>query len=222
MKQTVWILSILAMMGLSACDFDRHEMHESRNNFTYTLKMHHIHMLINHALQMAAQGADMKLEGMDHGPEMLMNSSRLLKRAMSGPEMARLHRLGNAGKPLMTMTQELADKSVVLIEEMGRLSTGSRDKMSLRMLNHVVEVAASGSSLIMLGQQGMAGDIDAVMVNHGQVMLGEASGLLHDVSGALEYKALVNDVVEMLIGIPDMPASTDDSRVDSGLKQEGV
>jgi len=222
MKQIVWILSMLSLLGLSACDFDRHELHEERHGFTYTLKMHHIHMLINHSLQMAAQGADMNLQGMNHGPTMLKKSSELLKRAMSGPEMARLHRLGNAGKPLMTMTRELADKSVLLMEEMKKISEQSEDQMSIRVLNHAIEVAASGSSLIMLGQQGMAGDIDAVMVNHGQSMLGEASGLLHDVSGADEYKVLVNQVVEMLIGIPDMPVNPGDVGMNSGLEQGGV
>lgn len=207
MKQIVWIGCFLSLLGLSACDLDRQELPEERGNFSYTLKMHHIHMLINHALQMASQGADMNLQGMDHGPGMLAKSSELLKRAMSGPEMARLHGLGNAGKPLMTLTNDLADKSVLLIAMMGKLSVESADKDSIRILNHVIEVAASGSSLIMLGQQGMAGDIDVVMVNHGQSMLGEASGLLHSVSGAADYKLLVNQVVEKLIGIPDMPTA---------------
>jgi len=210
MKRIVWLLSCLSLMGLSACEFDRHEQHEARHNLSYTLKMHHIHMLINHALQMSAQGADMNLQGVDHGPGMLMKSSELLKRAMSGPEMASLHKLGNANKPLMEMTHALADKSTLLIEQMKNLTSKSENKDSIRLLNHAIEVAAAGSSMIMLGQQGMAGDIDAVMVNHGQAMLGEASGLLQNVSEESEYKILVNQVVHMLIGIPAMPVRPDD------------
>jgi len=129
--------------------------------------------------------------------------------------MAQLHKLGNAGKPLMEMTHALADKSTLLIEEMKKLSPESKDKDAIRMLNHAIEAAAAGSSMIMLGQQGMAGDIDAVMVNHGQSMLGEASGLLRDVSGAAEYKELVNQVVHMLIGIPDMPVIFDETEADA-------
>ncbi len=210
MKRIVWLLSCLSMLGLSACDLDRHEQHEARHNFSYALKMHHIHMLINHALQMSAQGADMNLQGVYLGSALLTKSSELLKRAMSGPEMAHLHKLGNANKPLMEMTHALADKTTLLIEQMRNLSSNSENKASIRMLNHAVEAAATGSSMIMLGQQGMAGNIDAVMVNHGQSMLGEASGLLQDISGAPEYKELVNQVVHMLIGIPDLPAGPED------------
>ena len=202
----------LSLLLLSACEFDRHEMHDARQNLSYTTKLHHLHMLINHALQMAAQGADMNLQGIEHGPAMLVKASELLGRAMTGPEMARMHKFGSSNKPLMKMTHELAERASRLIEAMRKISSKTPDQGAIRMLNHTVEVAATGNSLIMLGQQGMAGDVDAVMVNHGQMMLGEASGLLHDISGAEEYRQLVSAVVEMLIGIPDIPTDREDSR----------
>ncbi|NWF37501.1 hypothetical protein [Mariprofundus sp. KV] len=210
MRSVIRLIICLSLLTLTACEFDRHEMHQARQNLSYTTKLHHLHMLVNHSLQMATQGADMNLQGVEHGPAMLVKASGLLERAMSGPEMARMHKYGSGNKPLMKMTQELADKSAVLIEAMKGISTKTADKDAIRMLNHAVEVAATGSSLIMLGQQGMAGDIDAVMVNHGQLMLGEASGLLHDTTGAPEYRLLVSGVVQMLIGIPDMPIDSED------------
>ena len=210
MRFVMRLVICLSLLSFTACEFDRHEMHQAGQNLSYTTKLHHLHMLMNHALQMATQGADMNLQGIEHGPAMLAKSSELLKRAMSGPEMARMHKYGSGNKPLMKMTQELADKASTLIQAMKAISTKSADKNAIRMLNHAVEVAATGSSLIMLGQQGMAGDIDAVMVNHGQLMLGEASGLLHDTTGAQEYRVLVSGVVQMLIGIPDMPLDAGD------------
>lgn len=209
MRTVAKLIVLLVLMALAGCEFDRHEVHEARHNLSYTTKLHHLHMLVNHALQMATQGADMNLQGIEHGPAMLAKSSELLKRAMTGPEMARLHKFGSH-KPLMKMTHELADKAAKLIEAMKNISTRTADKDAIRMLNHAVEVAATGSSLIMLGQQGMAGDIDAVMVNHGQLMLGEASGLLHDTMGAEAYREQVSGVVQMLIGIPDMPADSEE------------
>ncbi len=206
MRSISCLAASLCLFMLSACDVDRHEMHDARHNLSMTTKLHHLHMLINHSLQMAAQGADMKLQGVEHGPGMLVKAEELLKRAMTGPEMADMHKLGAANKPLMKMTHELAAKSTELIKAMKALSPKARDQNAIRMLNHAVEVAATGSSLIMLGQQGMAGDVDAVMVNHGQAMLGEASGLLRDTTGADSYHTLAGDVVSMLIGIPDMPA----------------
>ncbi|MFQ5518971.1 MAG: hypothetical protein ACE5E3_03110 [Mariprofundus sp.] len=204
MNYVAAVLLCLGMTVLSACEMDRHERHQARHDISFTVKMHHLHMLINHALQMAAQGADMKLQGVEHASAMMDKASNLLTRAMSGPEMARLHKSGYANKPLMKMTHGLADKSVELIEQMKALSTDNPHKEAMQMLNHALEVAATGSSLIMLGQQGMAGDIDAVMVNHGQAMLGEASGLLHEVGVSDEYSALLNEVVQLLIGIPDV------------------
>lgn len=211
MQVMIRLLLCFFLLGLTACEGERHALHDARHNLSLTIKLHHLHMLINHSLQMATQGADMNLQGIEHGPAMLVKASVLLERAMTGPEMARMHRQGGANKPLMKMTHELASRVTALIEAMKELSIKTQDKDAIRLLNHSVEVAATGSSLIMLGQQGMAGDIDAVMVNHGQMMLGEASGLLRDINGAAEYRELASAVVEMLIGIPDVPGEREAS-----------
>jgi hypothetical protein len=211
MRPAFWVFVCLSLMGLTGCDFDRHEQHEAseyRGKMSHTMRMHHLHMLINHALQMSAQGGDMQLLGSRHGPAMLNNAEKLLYRAMSGPEMAAMHKQGQVKTVAMKMTHNLADSTSELINQMRGLSkqTGNRD--SLQILHHAVEVAATGSSLIMLGQQGMAGDVDLVMVNHGQTMLGEASGLLHEEANTDAYSELVQKIVQMLIGIPEHPAKT--------------
>ena len=211
MRHVFWAFACLSLLGLAACDFDRNEQHEAREHrgmTSHTMRMHHLHMLINHALQMATQGGDMQLLGSRRGPAMLDKAEKLLHRAMTGPEMAALHKQGQANTGAMKMTHDLADSASELINQMRALSkqTGNRD--SLQMLHHAVEVAATGSSLIMLGQQGMAGDIDLVMVNHGQMMLGEASGLLHEVANVDAYSELVRKIVQMLIGIPENPSIT--------------
>ena len=196
-------------MGLTGCDIDRqeqHEAHEHSGKISHTMQMYHLHMLINHALQMSAQGGDMQLMGNKHGPAMLNEAEKLLRRAMSGPEMAAMHKQGQANTDAMKMTHDLADSASKLIHQMRGISkqTGNRDLHQI--LHLAIEVAATGSSLIMLGQQGMAGDIDLVMVNHGQSMLAEASGLLYEVPNADAYSELAQKIVKMLIGIPDHPA----------------
>jgi hypothetical protein len=211
MRYVLWAFACMSLMGLAGCDFDRHEQREAsehRGKMSDTMRMHHLHMLINHALQMSAQGGDMQLLGSKHGPAMLDKAEKLLHRAMSGPEMAAMYKQGQAKTVAMKMTHDLADSTSELINQMRDLSkqTGNRD--SLQMLHHAIEVAATGSSLIMLGQQGMAGDIDLVLVNHGQTMLGEASGLLHEETNADAYSELVRKIVQMLIGIPEHPVKT--------------
>jgi len=211
MRYAIRFFACLSVMGLAGCDFDRHEQREAsefRGQMSHTVRMHHLHMLINHALQMSAQGGDMQLLGSKHGPAMLDKAEKLLHRAMTGPEMATMHKQGQANTGAMKMTHDLADATEALIKQMRTLSkqTGNRD--SLQMLHHAVEVAATGSSLLMLGQQGMAGDIDLVMVNHGQTMLGEASGLLHEEENPDAYSQLVKKIVQLLIGIPEHPVQS--------------
>jgi hypothetical protein len=212
MKYILWAFACLSLMGLAGCDFDNHEQHEASEQYdrmSHTMRMHHLHMLINHALQMSTQGGDMLLLGSSkHGLAMLDKAEKLLHRAMSGPEMAAMYKQGQAKTVAMKMTHDLADSTSELINQMRNLSKQAENRDSLQMLHHAVEVAATGSSLIMLGQQGMAGDIDLVMVNHGQTMLGEASGLLYEEVDTDAYSMLVRKIVQMLIGIPEHPAGS--------------
>ncbi len=211
MKYTLLVFACLSLFGLAACDFDAYEQHESREHaskMSDTMRMHHLHMLINHALQMSAQGGDMQLLGSKHGLAMLDKADKLLHRAMTGPEMATMHKQGKANTGAMQMTHDLAESTSELINRMRTFSKQTGNKDSLRMLHHSIEVAATGSSLLMLGQQGMAGDIDLVMVNHGQTMLGEASKLLNDEPNTDAYSELVRKTVRILIGIPEHPSLT--------------
>lgn len=223
MKSLPRVLFFLLLSWLAACDFDRQLQQESLNQrarISYTAQMHHLHMLINHALQMAAQGADMQLLDKQQGKKLLAKSTELLTRAMSGMEMAKLHQQGWAGSSLMFMTHELADAAEEMILLMHQLSGEITDKDTVRMLNHAIEVASMGSSLIMLGQQGMAGDIDLVMVNHGQSMLGEASGILRGIKPVDDYSRTAIRIVQMLIGIPENPnAPVSGQEINRQMKQ---
>ena len=203
------LILCLLLFAPTGCDFDSQMQQESlkgQGRISFTTQMHHLHMLINHALQMAVQGADMQLLGKQaQGQKLLAKSEELLERAMTGMEMAKLHQQGWAGSSLMFMTHELSDIAKEMIGLMKQLSGGTPDKDAIRMFNHAIEVAATGSTLIMLGQQGMAGDIDLVMVNHGQSMLGEASALLQDMTPADAYGQTAIKIVQLLIGIPEKP-----------------
>ena len=198
----------LLLLTSTGCDFDSQQQGplKKQERISFTTQMHHLHMLINHALQMAAQGADMQLQGREQGQKLLNQSVELINRAMTGMEMAKLHQQGWAGSTLMFLTHELSDVAKEMISLMRQLSVEVPEKDSIRRLNHAIETAAMGSTLIMLGQQGMAGDIDLVMVNHGQSMLGEASALLHEVSASDAYSRTAVRIVQMLIGIPENPS----------------
>ena len=61
MKLFSRLIICFVLLALSACEFDRHEMHDARQNLSYSTKLHHLHMLINHALQMAARSEERRV-----------------------------------------------------------------------------------------------------------------------------------------------------------------
>jgi len=99
------------------------------------MKMHHMHIALNHALEMAAEGAnlvmlgEMKMAGgvdrhsIDHGKKMIADGRKLWKNVMSGSAMSELHAAGTTpeGSPVMAATHKLADdekKEFDLLERM--------------------------------------------------------------------------------------------------------
>jgi len=93
------------------------------------MAMHHQHMLINHAMDMAAQGANMVMLGemdmaggidtysVDHGKMMLNNAQSLLTEVMSGDAMMEMHAKGKTpeGHADMTSTHKLGEAAVKVV-----------------------------------------------------------------------------------------------------------
>ena len=53
------------------------------------------------------------------------------------------------------------------------------------MLNHALKMAVEGSNMVMLGKMGMAGEVDKISIEHGQMMLKNAKRLFNEImSGA--------------------------------------
>jgi hypothetical protein len=49
------------------------------------------------------------------------------------------------------------------------------------MINHALGMAAEGSNLIMLGQMGMAGDVDTFTIEHGKMMMKDAKTMISEI-----------------------------------------
>ena len=49
------------------------------------------------------------------------------------------------------------------------------------MINHAIEMAAEGSSLVMLGKMDMASDIDNLTIQHGKKMISSAKKLIQEI-----------------------------------------
>ena len=93
------------------------------------MAMHHQHMLINHAMDMAAQGANMVMLGqmgmaggidtysVDHGNMMLNNAQSLLTEVMSGDAMMGMHAKGKtpSGHADMMATHNLGEAAMKVV-----------------------------------------------------------------------------------------------------------
>lgn len=92
--------------------------------------LHHMHMMLNHALRMAADGASLRMLGTHerdvavaqlggrHGEQMLANANEMVEQVLTGPSMDNAHTLGLVGDPMRT-THMLADsvKAVIALME---------------------------------------------------------------------------------------------------------
>jgi hypothetical protein len=165
-----------------------------------SMDMHHLHMLMNHGLEMVAEGsnmvmlAEMKMTAsvdpmtLEHGRSMIKTGKEVIERALKGPEMQGLHKAGHGDAPLMKNTHELGDAVTTVADLLDKMSTEgpmSEDMMAMHhmhvMINHALEMAAQGSNMVMLGQMGMSKDVDKYSIEHGKMMLSDARAVLTEV-----------------------------------------
>lgn len=103
----------------------------------HSITMHHMHISLNHALQMASQGANMIMFGqmgmagdvdtfsINHGKTMIADARALYTETMEGDAVRIMHGAGATpeNSPLMKMTYDLAEvvsKAISLLEKMPR------------------------------------------------------------------------------------------------------
>jgi hypothetical protein len=174
-----------------------------------SMELHHMHVLLSHGLLMVTEGSDMAMLAemkmvpsmdqmtLEHGRHMMKSGKEVIEHVMNGPEMKSLHKGGHADDPLMKYTHQLGEammKVTDILENMSIKGPLNADMMTMHhmhiMINHALGMAAQGSSLIMLGQMGMADDIDKYSVEHGRMMLKDAHALLDEVFGGKAMKEM--------------------------------
>lgn len=163
------------------------------------MEMHHLHILLNQGISMAAEGSSLvMLAGMQttpaldrptlrHGQMMIVNGRELIHRSLSGPEMASLSEGGHAGSPLMKYSRELGETMLAYmkllekldIDRMSSHRTITLQRMNI-ILNHALGMASEGANLIMIARMGMAGEVDRVSLEHGEWMIAHARELCRE------------------------------------------
>jgi len=196
------ILSLTLCFWLVSCDTS--ENNQPMGSMQTGVSMQHLSMLLEHAISMMAQGAELKLSGEKHGDAMLAQSADLLRRAMSGPEMAAMHKGGQGESPMMQHTHDLGAAAFDLLDMMMSMQVNQVPK-NANLLHHALNMAAQGASMKSLAGMGMSKDIDAAMQEHGLQMQQVATDLSKDVAENTSYQQAVLKLIHLLVG--DAPKS---------------
>jgi hypothetical protein len=209
-SKVTFFFSCLALVGSLFIGLSSHVFAEEMKHKKggASMEMHHFHMLMNHGLTMVAEGsnmvmlAEMKMApGVDqktlqHGQHMIKEGKDLITRALNGPEMTAMMKK-HAKDPLMDYTHQLGEamlKVTDMLEKMSMEDMSSPDMMAMHhmhiMINHALQMAADGANLIMLGQMGMAGDVDKLSIEHGKAMMNDGKSMVTDMMESKEMKEM--------------------------------
>jgi hypothetical protein len=136
------ILSVFAFNCVSA---------EGMDPASDAMTMHHMHVLINHAMEMAAGGSNLVMLGqMDmahgvdnmtvhHGQMMIDDAKSLIKEIMSSKEMAALHKKGETTEmsPEMAYTHKMAKAAQDYIDVISAMPAMPEDDMNMEHMDHM-------------------------------------------------------------------------------------
>jgi len=186
------ILSLGLCLGLFSCD-----KNSNMQDGEHGMPMQHLTMLLEHGISMMAQGAELKLSGQEHGDEMLKQSADLLRRAMSGPEMAAMHKGGQGQLPMMQHAHNLGAAAFDLLDVMMSLKADKAPK-NASMLHHALNMAAQGASMKSLAGMAMSKDIDVAMQDHGLNMQRASLRLSEQIPADTTYQKAVLKVIHVL------------------------
>ena len=109
---------------------DLEEMKMADMTTPAAMKMHHMHIALNHALEMAADGANLTMMGqmkmtkgvdrhsIDHGRKMIGDARKLWNEVMSSSTMADMHQAGTTpqGSDMMGHTHKLAGDQIKVLD----------------------------------------------------------------------------------------------------------
>ena len=95
-----------------------------------SMQLHHMHLVINHAVQMAAEGCNLAMLGemnmapgvdeqaVEHGRGMMREGKALVKSVLQSKVMKELHEKGAGESKEMTYTHKLATEALAYIDRL--------------------------------------------------------------------------------------------------------
>ncbi len=95
-----------------------------------SMELHHMHLVINHAVQMAAEGCNLEMlvetnmapgideQAVEHGKGMIREGKALIKSVLQSKAMTALHEKGAGESKEMTYTHKLAEAALAYIDRL--------------------------------------------------------------------------------------------------------
>lgn len=141
-KNSLKISTLIATVLLTAPTSFAKDMDHSGHSMT----MHHIHIMLNHALEMAANGSNLVMTGkmgmageiddisISHGEAMIANSKGIIEKVMKGKMMENMHMNGiNGTNDMMQHTHDIAEAALNYIKLVEGMSMDADMVMDMKM-----------------------------------------------------------------------------------------
>ncbi|MDQ6955316.1 MAG: hypothetical protein Q9M20_07715 [Mariprofundaceae bacterium] len=154
-------------------------------------------ILIEHAIIIMTQGAELKLHPLKGGDLMLAQSADLLRRAMSGPEMSEMHKAGEGHSPAMQRTHDLGAAAFDLLDLMMSLKEPSNIK-NIRLFHYALSMASEGSNLKSLAHLETNKQLAKVLQQQGHDMRQASINLTQALNHDGAYPQAVLKVIKLL------------------------
>jgi len=213
----MFVLACAMLPQMAAAGMGMMHMSSPGNIKGADMAMHHIHIVMNHGMEMVAEGKNMLMTaqmGMSpetdavnlrYGEKMIDNGKSLIQTILSSQTMKKLHLSEHEGDTLMVYTHKLGDAMQAVIQLSGKMTKTEalgrgEDGMILShvhlMVNRALMLSLQGSNLAMFGQMDMVRGSDRIAVKHGRDMMSLAHALWQEAMQSKGMKTLYDRGVD--------------------------
>ncbi|WP_020493952.1 hypothetical protein [Verrucomicrobium sp. 3C] len=125
MKKRTLLLASMVLLGIGLAASPLYSQERQSDS---SMQLHHMHAVINHAVEMAAEGSNLVMLGemqmapgtddlaAEHGKGAIREAKALVKRVMESKAMAELHKQGQGESREMAYTHKLAEAANAYID----------------------------------------------------------------------------------------------------------
>lgn len=129
MKKVTLLMAVIALLGFGAGARPLY----AQEHHGGSMQLHHMHLVINHAVEMAAEGSSLAMLGemnmapgvdeqaVEHGKGMIREAKSLVKGVLQSKTMTELHEKGEGQSKEMAYTHKLAEAATAYIDQLAEM-----------------------------------------------------------------------------------------------------